>query len=115
MKKDEGDENVKEVIEVIEGIQVILSTFRSYAARKHLDADLALAELGYTLTLDKKQSIPSINLGLMADNTKGWPSGATEHAYRLAADINLEICGFRRARLYKALGRLQKRYSSIQR
>lgn len=53
-----------------------------------------------------------IDLDRMAANTKGWPTGAQEHAKRLAADLNQEFSVRRRARLTRALVRLQSRYAA---
>lgn len=53
-----------------------------------------------------------IDLSRMAANTKGWPTGAQEHAKRLAADLNQEFNVRRRARLTRALVRLQSRYAA---
>lgn len=53
-----------------------------------------------------------IDLSRMAANTKDWPTGAQEHAKRLAVDLNQEPSVRRRARLSRSLMRLQMRYGA---
>ena len=51
-----------------------------------------------------------INIERMAANTMGWPTGAKEHALFLAKQANVETNPARRARLERAICRLQTRH-----
>lgn len=42
-----------------------------------------------------------------------WPPAAAEHLKRLALDFNAEKLGQRRARLLRAIGRMQDRYGQL--
>lgn len=49
----------------------------------------------------------------MSANTAGWPEAAAEHAKRLVADLAKERSTMRRARLYRAITRMQKRHGHL--
>lgn len=58
--------------------------------------------------LSAKTQPDAIRMEHMPGNTRGWPPAAAEHARLLAARINQG--GADRARLYRALHRLQERW-----
>lgn len=63
---------------------------------------------------DGAETRGAIRIEQMPANTAGWPKAAAEHARLLALDINTCRSPARRGRLYRALGRMQKRHGAQQ-
>lgn len=78
-------------------------------ARKKFPKPLEATQVWF----DELQHMPSnlgIKLEFMDNNTRGWPSGAKEHALFLAKELNESPPGARRERLGRSLARLQRRH-----